>query len=139
MPLRQRQEVQEMLRGLQIRGNNMFSGVFYVKVDHDGYIVFPEEWRHLVAKDRTFYFAPTHCNDTFDLTPQRLYDAEVGLLAALSTEKGMGDITLAYRSESFKVVVEEDWRMRVPKTVLDAVGAKDTITLVGGVRKILVS
>ena len=117
----------------------MFSGVFYVKVDHDGYIVFPEEWRHLVAKDRTFYFAPTHCNDTFDLTPQRLYDAEVGLLAALSTEKGMGDITLAYRSESFKVVVEEDWRMRVPKTVLDAVGAKDTITLVGGVRKILVS
>lgn len=116
----------------------MFSGVFHVRVDSDGCIDFPAEWRHFVAADRTFYFAPTRCDNIFDLSPKKLYDMEVSLLSAVSNKKGIGDIAKEYRDESFKVFIDEGWKLYVPKPVLDAIGTSEAISLIGTMRKITV-
>lgn len=115
-----------------------FKGRFVVKVDASGYFDFPIEWRPLVAKDRSFYFAPTRCDDVFDLTPKKLYDMEVGLLESLAKDHNVGDITSAYKEESFEAYVDEEWQMHVPEAVMKAVGAKGEISLVGALRKIMV-
>lgn len=116
-----------------------FKGRFVVKVNSSGYFEFQKEWRPLVAKDRSFYFAPTRCDDVFDLSPKKLYDMEVGLLEALAKDHNAGDISSAYKAESFEVYVDEEWQMHVPEAVLKSIGAKDTISLVGVLRKIVVS
>ena len=116
-----------------------FKGRFVVKVDSSGKFDFPKEWRPLVAKDRSFYFAPTRCDDVFDLTPKKLYDMEVGLLEALVKDNNVGDIASAYKDESFEAYVDKEWQMHIPKAILKSIGAKDEISLLGALRKIMVS
>lgn len=116
-----------------------FTGSFAANIDDSGCFVFPEEWRRYISKDRTFYFAPSNSEKSFTLSPKEVFDLELALSEELAkTNKLAIGLAEEYTRGAFKEVADEGWRLHVPAAVMESLGAKSSLTLVGGFKDIMV-
>ena len=121
------------------RPKSVFCGSYELSIDSEGCIVFPDEWREFIGKDRIFYFAPTRVEDMFNLYPKAQYDLEYGFLKELAKSDPKARPFLEKEiSLCIKEVADAEWRLHIPAKVIKALGAKNRLALLGGMKTIIV-